>query len=331
MTMTGLRLPEPEHFDFVSEEQVRELISKAEHELSGLQRAATDAATGAELAEEQARSAGVDPRLSTRTMLRLQGFLDSMRAEVARETDTVVEQARSQAATRLEAARAAAAMRAARPEPTAAPDFSADPYDLDRLRRLLGSAAAPPVAEPNPTSTPPAADPTPVHPDLAAPAVASAGPAIDALVVEHPPTPSNPPTTLIAPVLVHADEPEPGPVDYTANGNGVAVPVGSGPNGRRAPYEPQVLPDDVQAEGPAELSTSAAHEPASRYTAPYEPPPAPYQPEPQHAPAPARIVEPVPPAPAGPATHRRFRIPMSAVLEVVAVLLVLGFLLLRLS
>ncbi|MCU1457414.1 MAG: hypothetical protein JWL73_1506, partial [Actinomycetia bacterium] len=79
MTSTGLRLPEPEHFDFVSEEQVRGLIATTERELSVLIRRVAEAGADAELARDQAEAAGVDPRLSTRTMLRLQHFLDSLR------------------------------------------------------------------------------------------------------------------------------------------------------------------------------------------------------------------------------------------------------------
>lgn len=53
MTMTGLRLPEPEHFDFVSEDEVRKLIAGTDRELSGLERAAAEAIGDADLAEAQ--------------------------------------------------------------------------------------------------------------------------------------------------------------------------------------------------------------------------------------------------------------------------------------
>jgi hypothetical protein len=103
------RLPPPELVDLIPAEDVRSIISRTDCELAALERQAAEATSSAEREEDRVRDLGVDGEASTWAMVRLRRFLDGLRAETEQEVDSIVDLAREHASLYVEQAKREAA------------------------------------------------------------------------------------------------------------------------------------------------------------------------------------------------------------------------------
>src|SRR5262245_6507370 len=147
--MAAPRLTPPEPVDLVPVERVRELIARTQRELTDLGNAAEASVAEADELEAHTQDAGLDDQTSTWTMVRLQRFLDDLRAESDSDVAAIVQVARQRARIRLDEARAAAAaIRAGAPPPShppAAPVAEHAARPVENVR--------PATAEPDPLIT----------------------------------------------------------------------------------------------------------------------------------------------------------------------------------
>lgn len=294
MTQLGIQPPEP--LELVGSAQATEIIASAERDLVELQRAADAAEHAADDAEAEARASGAELDASPWALVRMQTFLDGLRTEVARDIETMLTTARRQATARIPEARVEVARS----------------IDLTSTPPVVTPAPAAPL-EPVVTPAPaPAAPPLPADsvdvtqaaaallaqplltPDVEAPPVAPVVAAPSALTPE---------SVVHAPLVQETQVPEP------------VVPE---------PVEALVVPDQALFTAPQRVEPTAA---------PVAPvPPTPTAPE---AVPVAEVVTNDLAAPEGkPAKAKRRKLrgfPFSTVLEVLAVVLVLVFILLRLG
>jgi len=268
-------LTRPVALDVVPASEVANLIETTDRDFSQLERDASAARDAALDAETKARQAGVDPKSSAWTMVRLQRFLDGLHEEAMRDAAATIEVARQRARMRLDEARANARGDSA-PRPVLPPPI---PPVAPALRPVA------PVPQPEPTVMPP-------RPEPFAPAR----------------------VVTLAPAPVTNGHTQPAPPEGAF--------ARSGPESAPTLLAPVVAPPPVAAPppAPAPMAPLAPVAPVAPVVAP---PPAPV------ASAPVAAA----PAPVQPAKKRGFfrRLPIAAILEVIAVLLVLVFILLRLS
>ena len=306
---TKYSLPRPAALDVVPASEVGALIERTDREFTELEARAAEAAARADEAEQLARAAGVDPKSSTWTMVRLQRFLDTLRAEVERDSRATLEVARQRARMRMAEATsgvASAPLTPMAPSPTAAEP--ALPVVADEAAWSVEPGerpAPPPPVMPTSSATPPVSPASVpiVHPRPEPPAASIGGPAR---------TNGHGATLLAAGIAVAEVAPMPSVV---------------------APAVPAAVPQP--APSPAEARVAAPPAPAAQAAPMVAPTVVP--PSPVVAPAPA-MAPTVPAAPtAEPATvtpaskKPRRKLPVAAILEVLAVLLVLVFILMRLS
>lgn len=250
--MIASRIPLPQSLELVPAEHVRSMIDSADQDISALERELASVNGAADSAEAEIRDRGIDEGSSAWTMVRLQVFLDGLRAEATREAQAVLDLAsRSHRGDRHDVAR---------PTSVAPPAFTRHELEvpLGATPRTNGST---PHAEPAPIALTPVA----FAADASAPVIDPAPPA----PVPPIPVPRHDQTVEV-PVVVATVAPP------------VAVPVDQ-------PADPIVFRDP-----------------------PMQAPQAPVQAEPARR-------------------SLLRRIPVSAILEVAAVLLILVFILLRLS
>jgi hypothetical protein len=321
----SLRLTPPEPVDVVSAEEVRAIIATTDRELAELERAVSEAMEIAESAEARAREAGADGRASMWAMLRMQRFLDGLRGETEAEVTALLDVARGRARVRLEEARAEADAILNRATPRdLVPELAPMP-----ATELAGEAPVEALEAPV-VEAPLVVVPQVVEPPLAEEAVADE-PAADTDDVAFAPTAPAPETNghVVGPTALVVD-------DLAPVEERVSEPFYGLPDGEQ-PYVPQdtaAPPVEHAIDGaperwdmvlPATQSPAAVVEADATAPAMYAadhteaaPTYANAQPDfwPTENPAPRK---------------RRFRIPISAVLEVLAVLLILVFILLRLS
>ena len=280
-----LRLQAPEVLDLVDADEVGDLVARTEREFAVLQKRAAEAVTAAEQAEASARLVDVDAGATTWTAVRLQRFLDELRAEAERDAASIIEVARCHARMRVEDARATVSRGGTARPPLVIGGVRDEPTERFEvpLPPATGAAVAVPVVS-TAASMPEAAVPAP---QAAVPVPEAAVPVPEAAV----------------------------PVREAA------VPV----------------PEDVPMAAPPVAPAVALADPPRSELAPAAPP---------AAPAPAFAVPMVEPTPAPTASdtsrkakkpsrratsgRRRF-LPLSAVLEIVAVLLLLAFIVMKLS
>jgi hypothetical protein len=283
MTTAGTGVLRPSPVELIAADEVRRVIADVDLRLATLERKAAESRATADELERRAEAEGVGAEASTWAIVRLQRFLDGLRAEAEQDAATIVAAARKGADARIEEARADAA------HVRHAASANYDPGPVAPRVTAIERFDAPPVL------------PTPVAVPVPNPVVA---------------------TEVIAVVDAQANGHPEGDADDDVRWAPMGVPVQAATNG---------------------AATSAPPPPPSAPAASVYAPPAP---APAPAPVPAFAPEPVPEPPAAPpveltapaptlAPPRRKRFlrgfPISAVLEVLAVLLVLLFILLRLS
>jgi hypothetical protein len=279
MTTAGTGVLRPSPVELIAADEVRRVIADVDLRLATLERKAAESRATADELERRAEVEGVGAEASTWAIVRLQRFLDGLRAEAEQDAATIVAAARKGADARIEEARADAA------HVRHAASANYDPGPVAPRVTAMERFDAPPVL------------PTPVAVPVSNPVVATEVTAV---------------------------------VDAQANG------YHEGDAGDDVRWAPMGVPVEAATNGAA---TSAPPQPSSAPAASVYAPPAP-------APVPAFAPEPVPEPPAAPPVEltasvptpeptRRKRFlrgfPISAVLEVLAVLLVLLFILLRLS
>ena len=311
--MNSPRFTRPLPLDVVPVDQVGDLIESADREFVGLERELEERTAEADELEASARAMGVDPDGSTWGLIQLQRFLEELRRDTQRDATASLEVARRRAELRLvEAHQEAEWIRGGAPPSAATPPAGMAWFLADRDPNGTGAAAAAPNVEPWPIRD--ASDVTIVE---EAPGAHEATPPV------APVPPIEPEPLSVVPLL----QPEPEDDVYT-NGVGPTsapdVGVGVVADQPQSPREgpPTLLP----APQPNAYETVFWSDPGDgngRVEAAPPPPP------PIGEPPPADLSEPAPKRP--PKARRSRRIPVSAILEVVAVLLILVFILLRLS
>jgi hypothetical protein len=309
--MTSPRFTRPLPLDVVPADQVGDLIESADREFVGLERELEERTAEADELETSARAMGVDPDGSSWGLIQLQRFLEELRHETRRDATASVEVARRRAELRLvEAHEEAERVRAGAP-PRAAPPPATRTMGLpaDHTPNGTGAATAPPV-EPWLVR-----DAAVVITEEEAPGAHGASPPLASVL------PIEPEPLTVVPLL------EPAPADVFTNGVGPTAPpdVSLG-LADQPPSPPELPPTLLPAPPPNAYDTvfwSDQGEGNGRVDAPPPPPAA------TSEPPPADLSKPVPKRPRK--SRRLRRIPVSAILEVVAVLLILVFILLRLS
>jgi hypothetical protein len=299
------RIATIEPVELVPSVDVDALIADAHDEFSRLEDRAAEASAAADQAEARARAQSIDPASAPKAMAKMQQFIAQWRGDVDAEAERIVEAARAGARIRVDEAKA----------------------EVDRIRRarLLDTQtdqrSAPVVDE---LRVPAVAPPPPVFTPVAGPQFLDVpnlpqAPGIDDGIAD---------ADAESAALFSRDDavaPEMSVLPAVVDQTGSQSPV----VGHDATMAPPVTPDEPVA--PDAVAPQAAPVPAIAAAV---------------TPAPDTLVAdaPVPDAPApeagfwavteeAPKKRRRFlgRIPLSAVFEVLAVLLILVFILLRLS
>jgi hypothetical protein len=306
MTMTESRLTPPQPLELVPAADAVALIDAARRELDELGTRAAEARAVADEVSARAEREGADERASTWAIVRLQRFIDTLREEVERDAQTVVDAARRGVRDRSAESRGEEPLLGTGPLPHV-------PTPTPIVERAVAPVAPPEVLAPAASTlvaSPPVeavvAAPTPA-PEEAAPAA---------------PAPAQAPVRASAPAVVLAPVPVPAPAPLAPESPADAPPIVSA----------------VSWTAPSVAVTPAAN--GNAHTAFETPVTAPVV----VAPVPVAPVAPAPVAPApviaaraapvaAPAKKRGFLhgFPVSAALEVLAVILVLLFILLRLS
>jgi hypothetical protein len=322
-------LNRPIAVDVIPAAHVASLIEQTDQEFARLEREAAAAVDAALEAEADAHEAGIDPKQSQWTIVRLQRFLDTLREEANRDARATVEVAQQRARMRVEDAKARRSGGPARgdeglssmPVPDVRPSPAVPPspsISLDDTGRNDPLRALP---ELDPRVRPPAEPP-----GSGTPAAASGA----ATIIARPPVPNGSgtatqPRPVVAPV---ADVQAPPAPPAARPVPPVAEPVSAPASPAPAPVTPLAPAPERVAARPAE-PTSAVPPVAAQPVAPQ--PVAPQPAVAQPAPRPATPTA----EPARGAAPRKtgllHRLPIAAILEVIAVLLVLVFILMRLS
>jgi hypothetical protein len=311
--MTSPRFTRPLPLDVVPADQVGDLIESADREFVGLERELEERTAEADELETSAKAMGVDPDGSSWGLIQLQRFLEELRHETRRDATASVEVARRRAELRLvEAHEDAERVRSgAPPSPAPSPAKRTTGLLADHTPNGTGAAATAPPVEPWLVR-----DATAVITEEEAPDAHGASPPLASVL------PIEPEPLTMVPLV------EPAPGDTYNNGVGPTAPpdVSLGLVADPPQSPPELPPTLLPAPQPNAYDTvfwSDQGEGNARVEAPPPPPAA------TSEPPPADLSEPVPKRPR---KSRRFRrIPVSAILEVVAVLLILVFILLRLS
>jgi hypothetical protein len=308
--MSDSRPIRPQAIDVIPADQVSSLIAAADRDFVVLERQAQEAEASATSAEADAASAGIDPRATAWTMVRLQRFLESLRDEATRDAAATLEVARRRAQViRSEAGVAPASPFAPAPAATTATDLPITPV------------VPMPMPEPAQTSAP------------IQPVVPMATGIVDAPALVVDPVPPRAPFVSTAPdaprpPAASANRSTPGSVDAPFGlVVGTAVATAVAPTSTEverelfAPAVPAVPVIPVpQPPAPADVTTAMVVPPAPAV--------------PHEMPAPVVIPDTSAAATVPAVKAKRGllrRLPVSAILEVIAVLLILVFILLRLS
>jgi hypothetical protein len=149
--VTGPKLPKPQALDVVPASEVGALIEETDRVFVDLERELQ--AVNAEAAEVEALAAveGIDPSASTWTMVRLQRFLDDLREEARRDAAATIgvaeQRVRVERADALQARGLAVA-----PAPAFAPPTTTAPTDVPRPVPTSDPGAGPVVIDDEPTS-----------------------------------------------------------------------------------------------------------------------------------------------------------------------------------
>jgi hypothetical protein len=342
--VSGPKLTKPQSLDVIPATEVGALIEETDRVFVRLERELEIALAEADEAEALAAAEGVDPEASTWTMVRLQRFLDDLRVEAERDAAATIEVAQQRVRMELvdDASGAtnptlravtlvSGALPSTPPDLVAAPAARAPgPSSTSAAGPRPGPDEGPPNARDHTTGV---ADMPVVESAPVAVPVEQAMPAADARVA---PDSSPPPARAFQATS---------PNSQTTNGNGPALDWSS-----RAPVA--VASGPATIEHPAEQPASVLHDafwepaptpsavetviPAPVFTPPAVPnPPTIAPPEPEYIPEPAKGKRKKKHKPPKPPKHSQGsvlrRLPVAAILEVVAVLLILVFILLRLS
>jgi len=307
------RVQAPEALDLVDAAQFSGDVAEIERELAELTERAAAAVAAADDAETTARSVDIDVAATTWTIVRLQRFLDDLRAEAERDAATMVEVSRYHARVRAADAR----------EMVTRGDRHRRPAVIDS-----GVAADPVVADvPRLPFATPAAPATPVVP-LVVPASAVIGPTPVADPVAAMPT--APVAAVVTPPLPQAQPmpvaPQPSAFAPAPQIQPQPMPVAQQPP---AFVQPQPQPPIAPAAAVAAVAVPrAAVAPPPPVLAPQPPVVAPVVQEPEAPPAGNQ--KPSKKSKKSGARKRR-GLPLSAILEILAVLLLLAFIVFKLS
>lgn len=310
-----VRLSPPELVDLVPAERVREIIALTDRDIAELERRANEACGEADQAELRAQESGVDGRSSTWAMVRMQRFLDGLRSEGERDAQALRDLAHERAELRLSDARAEAAR--IRGEVTPAPTVAPAPSAATVAPAVIAYVAPAPSPAPPVQPEAPADIAAPVVVPMPVPAARNTDvPAVDPRAVDVAASNGSALALVLAPPVEdeRAVDDDPEVEELTSIDDLLRVPEVA------ADETPVPSVDLPAAEQPAPASSSPTGGTAV-LVAPQEAPAA-------DAAAPAS--EFWPQQETKPKKGLR-RIPVSAVLEVLAVLLILVFILLRLS
>jgi hypothetical protein len=323
--MADPRLARPESLEIIPADVVGELIDATDRDFAEFEQRAAVLVAEADEAEIRAREAGVDPTAATWSMTHLQRFLDTLRAEAERDSAAIVEVAQHRARVRRDEARELA----------------------DRLRR--GETVDPVFSVAPVLATPPfpivGASPTAafgvVDGNGTGPAVVDAAPPVETR-----------PVAVFEPLPPLRDAPPPPPVNVDPVVAEPAPPVDVAPlEAVVQPFMPHDAPPTLLVPAPAPApaplfaapTTSLVPAPETEHVDLFPPEPGtppPYQPPTVVPPPVVYAAEPIVQEPDGKKKRRgpkqraprsHWRIPLSAIIEVIAVLLILVFILLRLS
>jgi hypothetical protein len=335
------KLSKPQALDVIPASEVSSLIEETDRVFVQLERELEIASAAADELEAQAAAEGIDPTASTWTMVRLQRFLEDLRDEAERDAAATIEVAQQRA-------------RFERDDPPLLVGFASDP----------GPLLAPPVAsapDPAPAAWPGALprDPAPevAHDELPNAATAAALIASAAVPPASPetPTPALMPTMVETPATNGSSHPAPNHAsapDTTVLVRDAAAPSEAGQRPTTtmpllAPVAPPAAHLSEEFWAAPERAAAPVVDAAPATVAPVVVPvPLPPEPgsggdvadeesrttkgkgkrakkqKPAKAPKPQR-------EPRGRSAMKR--LPIAAILEVIAVLLILVFILLRLS
>jgi len=331
--MSNPRLTLPESLDIIPASEVSQLIEATDSDFAEVESRARAAVDEADRAEAEARDAGLDTEDATWSMVRLQSFITSLREEAERDAAATIEVARHRARVRLQdAAVEAEQIRqglapvlvngSTPPAGFAAPavgDPARIPTEDIEVHEVPHASSVPTGAPVEPTST--RVSPTPVP----ASAITHAAPMTASWPQDafpHPHAQSGTTVKVAAPVAAAAVAMSAPPSAPPAPPEPVAP---SGPDPRADDHAWLFAHEAEAASAPGGVDDQSSFLDEELFAAPVEAAPAPRQPAPEQPP----MAQPVPAAPTRP--RRRGRIPVSAILEVLAVLLILVFILLRLS
>ena len=316
---TSLRAPRPEAMELIDADRVGDLLTSTEQRLRDLEEEANRTVAAAADAEGAAEKVEADPASTTWTLVRLQRFITDLRNEAVRDAETIIEVARQHANIRVDEARLMAErgidpstveLEARRrvPPPTVVPDPPTAPVPP---APIVVQAPVPPAAVVPPVPVIPVAPPVPPAPVAASPVM----PVVP--VVAVPPTAPVPPVAPVAAPVPPAAPPAP-PVAASplapvipaavvaAAAMPAAAPVAPVPPAPVPPVAPVVPVAPVAPTAPVISPTPVAPEPAP--------------------------IEPVAtPTPTAKKKRKKRFLPFSVVLEVLAVVLLLVFIVLRLS
>jgi len=95
--MPASRLNAPQPLDIVAADQVNQIIADIDREIAELEREATRLTREADALEARLRNDGLDDASMTWTMVRLQLFLDQLRAQAQEESEATLDVARRRA------------------------------------------------------------------------------------------------------------------------------------------------------------------------------------------------------------------------------------------
>jgi hypothetical protein len=316
------RIVPPQPLEFVSADYVRALVEGTDREFADLEERATAARAEAEAAESGLHDRGIDPEISSWAMVQLQRYLESLRDEVARESDTTLALARQLADHRVREAAAEAAHLRSLSYPEASPTPAAPeeaPMPDAALRPTFGTT--PPIVEPTPLVAPPPVS-TPLG-ESSPRAVEESDEAASPSLVPGVAAEEYEPHAAATPVAPTETEPPGSPrVAWVAD---PLVPEVA--TAKRQPVADELPPDMAPTGSLSAAAVSSGPAPDVPGTPAVAQPSyaAPAHPQPQYVAA-----EPVAPAP-----RKRRRalggFPVYAILEILAVLLILVFILMRLS
>jgi hypothetical protein len=211
--LTTSRLDAPTRSDLLPVEEVDALIQAADRELSTLERDAAEATAAADAMQQRVVDEGADERSSSWAMMQLRRFLDGLSDEVDREVAALIDVADRWAKQRVSEARAEAEAVRLRPR------TPAEPAELEpeALTPTFGGK----VAQPEPTIAPQPvveAVPAPFTPVVVHAEPVAVAP-VATPVVELSPTTFTPaiPEVIEEPLTANAAAPAPAPVDSDAS------------------------------------------------------------------------------------------------------------------